>query len=130
MFIADAHCDTLYDIAIHGMKPEDCAITRPRLEAGGVGLQTFALFAGRKGPQGTPYADGLAMLDVADQVDVEILTGRLPAQKLRRRWIETSRRYWIRSMMTSTATPVCIAAVRTAGKSRCGRHISIPAGFS
>lgn len=78
MFIADAHCDTLYDIAIHGMQPGECAITRQRLAEGGVGLQTFALFAGRKGPQGTPYADGLAMLEVAPRVEVEILTGDLP----------------------------------------------------
>ena len=80
MFIADAHCDTLYDIAIHGMKPEDCAITRETMAAGGVGLQTFALFAGRKGPQGTPYQDGLDMLAAAPKVDVEILTGPLPAE--------------------------------------------------
>ncbi len=78
MFVADAHCDTLYSIAIHNNRPEDCVVTRDRLAAGGVGLQTFALFAGRNGPQGTPYADGLAMLDAADRVGVEIVTGDLP----------------------------------------------------
>lgn len=78
MFIADAHCDTLYDIAIHGMRSEELAVTRDTMAAGGVGLQTFALFTGRKGPQGTPYADALAMLDAADRVDAPILTGDLP----------------------------------------------------
>ena len=78
MFIADGHCDTLYDIAIKDMKPGECVIRRETLAAGGVGLQTFALFAGRKGPQGTPYADALAMLDAVPRVDVAILTGDLP----------------------------------------------------
>jgi membrane dipeptidase len=46
--------------------------------AGGVGIQTFALFAGAKGPAGTPYEDGLRMLDAADQIDTPILRGTLP----------------------------------------------------
>ena len=80
VFIADAHCDTLYAIAIEGTRPENCVVTPGRLADGGVGLQTFALFTGRKGPQGTPYADALAMLDAAAQVPVDILTGPLPDQ--------------------------------------------------
>ena len=78
MFIADAHCDTLYAIAIEGTRPEDCVVTPGRLAAGGVGLQTFALFCGKHGPAGTPYADAQAMLKVAPQVGVPILTGDLP----------------------------------------------------
>ena len=78
MFIADAHCDTLYAIAIEGTKPEDCVVTPERLAAGGVGLQTFALFCGKHGPAGTPYADALAMLGAVEQAGVPILTGDLP----------------------------------------------------
>ena len=80
MFIADAHCDTLYAIAIEGTKPESCVVTPERLAAGGVGLQTFALFCGKHGPSpaGTPYADAQAMLNAVDQVGVPILTGDLP----------------------------------------------------
>ena len=78
MFVADAHCDTLYQIAIKGMRPNRCVVTPGRLEAGGVGLQTFALFAGREGPKGTPYADGLAMLAAASWLNAPMLTGALP----------------------------------------------------
>ena len=78
MIIADAHCDTLYAIAIEGKSPEQCVVTRDRMAAGGVGLQTFALFCGRKGTQGTPYRDGLDMLAATPRVGVPILTGDLP----------------------------------------------------
>ena len=78
MFIADAHCDTLYEIAIKGIRPEDCVVTRARMVTGGVGLQTFALFAGRQGTQGTPYADGVAMLDAVPELGVPVFTGDLP----------------------------------------------------
>lgn len=78
MFIADAHCDTLYAIAIEKTRPEDCVVTPGRLAAGGVGLQTFALFTGKHGPAGMPYADAQAMLAVVDKVGVPILTGDLP----------------------------------------------------
>lgn len=78
MFVADAHCDTLYRLAIEGVGPGQCTVTPERLQAGGVGLQTFALFAGRQGPKGTPYADGLAMLAAASWVNAPMLTGALP----------------------------------------------------
>ena len=80
MFIADAHCDTLYEIAIQGTRPGACVVTPERLAAGGVGLQTFALFAGRAGTQGTPYLDGLAMLAAADRVGIPITADDLPDQ--------------------------------------------------
>ena len=80
MFVADAHCDTLYKIAIMGTAPGKCAVTPKRLTAGGVGLQTFALFAGRQGPKGTPYADGLAMLAAAGWLDAPMLKDDLPEQ--------------------------------------------------
>ena len=78
MFIADAHCDTLYKIAICGDPPEDCAVTPARLAAGGVGIQTFALFAGKHGTQGTPRRDGLEMLAAVPKLGVPVLTGDLP----------------------------------------------------
>ncbi len=78
MFIADAHCDTLYAIAIEGTKPEACVVTPARMAAGGVGLQTFALFCGKHGPAGTPYEDAQAMLRAVPRVGVPILTGDLP----------------------------------------------------
>ena len=78
MFISDAHCDTLYAIAIEGKAPSKCAVTAKTLEAGGVGLQTFALFAGRKGTKGTAYVDGIAMLAAADFTKVKMLTRALP----------------------------------------------------
>ena len=78
MFTADAHCDTLYEIAIKHTPPEACVVTRERLEKGNVGLQTFALFAGKNGPQGTPRQDGLDMLAAIPAVKVPIYTDRLP----------------------------------------------------
>lgn len=79
MFIADAHCDTLYAIAKEQKDPRECMACAANLRAGGVGLQTFALFTGRKGTLGTPYQDALDMLDTIDQLDLPILTGDLPA---------------------------------------------------
>ena len=79
MFIADAHCDALYSIAIEKKPPASLMITLEHLAAaGGSFLQTFALFAGKHGPQGTPYQDGLDMIAAAPQVGVPILTGALP----------------------------------------------------
>ena len=37
-FVADAHCDTLFQIAIKGVAPGKCVVTPQRLAAGGVGL--------------------------------------------------------------------------------------------
>lgn len=78
MFIADAHCDTLCSIGVGGVLPASCAITAERMKAGSVGLQTFAMFAGSKGPCGTPYQDGLKMLAAIDKLGVTIYKGRLP----------------------------------------------------
>ncbi len=77
-FIADAHADTLYAIAIEGKSPESCAVRPETLKAGGVGLQTFALFAGTKGPEGRPYEKAVKMLGYLDSLGVPVLTGRLP----------------------------------------------------
>ena len=78
MFVADAHCDTLYAIAIDEKAPEQCMVTVPRMQTGNVFLQTFAMFTGAKGPQGTPYEDGRRMLAASYQLPLNILRGELP----------------------------------------------------
>ncbi len=81
MFIADAHCDTLFEIGIKDRSPIDCAITAERMKKGGVGMQVFAMFAGRLGPAGTPYQYGRQMLDAADKLGVTLYRGRLPEKQ-------------------------------------------------
>ena len=78
MFITDAHCDTLRAVGVGGKSVYDCCVTPERLAQGGVGIQTFAMFAGGKGPAGTPYEDGVAMINAMDKLGVEIYTGDLP----------------------------------------------------
>jgi len=78
MFITDAHCDTLRAVGVGGNSVYDCCVTPERLAKGGVGIQTFAMFAGGKGPAGTPYQDGVAMINAMDRLGVEIYTGNLP----------------------------------------------------
>ena len=78
MFVADAHCDTLYEIALCHTAPEACVVTPERLKKGGVGLQTFALFCGKHGPAGTPYQDGINMFSAIPKLGVPVLTGDLP----------------------------------------------------
>ena len=78
MFIADAHCDTLYNIAIHNTDPEKCTVTAERMKAGGVGLQTFAMFTALRNPQATCYQDGVKMAAAIDRLGVPVYTGRLP----------------------------------------------------
>jgi len=78
MFIADAHCDTLYRIAIQHDAPERCMITAQRLAQGQVGLQTFAMFAGGQGVKGHPYENGQAMLAARDKPGVPLYLRALP----------------------------------------------------
>lgn len=78
MFIADAHCDTLYEIGTKNRPASDCAITAERMKAGGMGLQVFAMFAGSKGCAGTPYLFGRQMLSCVDKLGVPVYRKRLP----------------------------------------------------
>ena len=80
MVVADAHCDTLYSIAVQNMDPEKCMITPERLVQGGVGLQTFAMFAGSRGMSGQPYEKGRAMLDNKERLGVPLYLGDLPGE--------------------------------------------------
>ena len=75
MFVADAHCDALYKIAIVGQSASECAVTPERLRAGGVGLQTFAMFSSLQRPN--PYADGLRMLAAYNALPLPHLDGKL-----------------------------------------------------
>ena len=80
MFIADAHCDTLYAIAIDGKPLNDCVVTPGRMAAGGVGLQTFALFAGAKGPGEFAVESGRRMLEASHRLPLTVFRDRLPDQ--------------------------------------------------
>ena len=76
MFIADAHCDALYRIAIKGRAIEDCAVSPQRMRAGGMGLQTFAMYSSLGRPD--PHADGLRMLAAYRALPLPRLDGALP----------------------------------------------------
>ncbi len=52
MFIADTHSDTLYAMGWRKAPAEKLMITPEKLRAGGVSLQTFALWTGPKGNRG------------------------------------------------------------------------------
>lgn len=77
MFTTDAHCDTLYSLAV-SHEIDNLMITPERLAQGNVGLQTFAMFAGSKGPADHPYEKGAAMLAEAKRYPVPMLGGKLP----------------------------------------------------
>lgn len=78
--IADAHCDTLWEIGVSENAPSKCMITADRLTKGGVSIQTFALFAGPQGPSGKPYEKARAMLGAAGALGVPIERGILPEE--------------------------------------------------
>ena len=76
--IADAHCDTLSKIALENILPRDCAVTRERLERGGVSLQTFALFIGGAADEKTYYERAKKMICAAPRLGIPLITGPLP----------------------------------------------------
>jgi microsomal dipeptidase-like Zn-dependent dipeptidase len=78
VFVADAHADTLYAMALGGLDPSECMVRPQALAAGGVGLATFALFAGPGGVSGRPYQNALKMLARTGDLGVPLLTGPLP----------------------------------------------------
>lgn len=80
MMVADAHCDTLYAMAVGRVPPDRRMVTRERLEAGGVGLQTFALYSGGKTDPGTPWSRAQAMLAATAELGVPLFTGVLPEE--------------------------------------------------
>lgn len=76
MFIADAHCDALFRIAIEGSSLSDSAVSPDRLRRGGVGLQTFAMFSHLGRPD--PGADALRMYSAYRALPLPRLDGLLP----------------------------------------------------
>lgn len=78
MYIADAHCDTLYALAIRNRDPSTLQATRSALEQGGVALQTYALFIGTHDDPGTPKSRIRAMLGAVESLGVPLLEGPLP----------------------------------------------------
>lgn len=78
--IADAHCDTLSALALARTPEGQCMVTEEKLRAGGVCLQTYALFAGAKGPSGAPYVRGRIMLSALEQARVPFYLGDLPEE--------------------------------------------------
>ena len=77
MFIADSHCDTLSGLR-HGRDIGSLMINRDKMQAGGLCMQTFALFTGSKGTLGTPYQDGIVMLSKRDELGIQIFNAKLP----------------------------------------------------
>ncbi len=77
MFIADSHCDTLYAL-VKGHELSGLMVNRDKMLAGGLTLQTLALFTGSKGTNGTAYQDAIDMLSCRDQLGIDIYTGKLP----------------------------------------------------
>ena len=77
MFIADAHCDTLWELKA-GKDISELKVNREKMIAGGMGMHTFALFTGSKGVAGTPYKDAVDMLACREKLAVTIFTGKLP----------------------------------------------------
>ncbi len=76
MFVSDAHCDTLYQLAIKGLPAARCCVTRDRLAKGGVGVQTFAVYTSMERPD--PWADALIMKETYKQLPVTRLDAPLP----------------------------------------------------
>ena len=64
MFVADSHRETLYDL-MHGHSLSDRMINKEKMALGGLTMQTFALFTGSKGTNGTAYQDAIDMLSLA-----------------------------------------------------------------
>lgn len=79
MKIADTHCDTLWALA-KGNEPASLMVSREKMEKGGVSLQTFAMFTGSKGVNGTPYMDAVNMMACMDKTGVPMILGKLPEE--------------------------------------------------
>ena len=78
MFYADAHCDTLYALAVEHKPAHTLDITVDGLKRMGAYLQTFALFAGSGGPAGEPRQHVLDGLQCSYQLGLPIYRGAMP----------------------------------------------------
>lgn len=78
MFYADAHCDTLYALAVEHKPAHTLDITVDGLKRMGAYLQTFALFAGSGGPAGEPRQHVLDGIQCSYQLGLPIYRGAMP----------------------------------------------------
>ena len=78
MFYADAHCDTLYALAVEHKSAHTLDITVDGLRKMGAYLQTFAMFAGRGGPEGEPYRHVIDEMQCSYTLGIPIYRGALP----------------------------------------------------
>ena len=78
MFYADAHCDTLYALAVEHKSAHTLDITVDGLKKMGAYLQTFAMFAGRGGPEGEPYRHVIDEMQCSYTLGIPIYRGALP----------------------------------------------------
>ena len=78
MFYADAHCDTLYALAVDHRPAHTLDITVEGLKRMGAYLQTFALFAGSGGPAGEPRRHVMDGIQCSYQLGLPIYRGELP----------------------------------------------------
>ena len=78
MFYADAHCDTLYSLAVEHKPAHTLDITVERLKKMGAYLQTFAMFVGSGGPAGEPYQHVADALSRSYTLGIPIYRGAMP----------------------------------------------------
>lgn len=78
MFYADAHCDTLYALAVEHKPAHTLDITVDGLKQMGAYLQTFALFAGPGGPAGEPYKHVMDGIQCGYKLGIPIYRGAMP----------------------------------------------------
>lgn len=78
MFVADAHCDTLYTYLLSKQENVTPCIRPDALAKGNVGIQTFALFSGVHEDPGTPSERAKSMLSMQDRLGVPVICGSLP----------------------------------------------------
>ena len=74
MLIADTHSDTLFEMGVKHTPADQLAITPERLRAGGVTLQTLALWSGPQGPRGDFQAIAEAEYDAVNLLQEAGLT--------------------------------------------------------
>ena len=79
MLVADTHCDTLWALA-KGNDPASLMVSKEKMEEGNVSLQTFAMFTGSKGVNGTPYMDAVNMMACMEKTGVPMILGKLPEE--------------------------------------------------
>lgn len=77
MFTTDAHCDTLYHIAVENSALDQCMVNPDKMLEGNVGLQTFAMYINLR--RKTQYVqDAEAMFQLYKALPIPTINGLLP----------------------------------------------------